>query len=138
MSMAWATPTAGTHPPSTPSSGAEREKGVGVGRLEDPDSEETRGWVEAQNKVTFGLLEGCSDRPKLRERLTEVYNYPKYSCPFKRGGRFYFFKNDGLQNQPVLYAQDSLHSSPTVCAPPPGSSRSNNNNNNRCSWTSTS
>jgi hypothetical protein len=70
--------------------------------------------VEEQNKVTFGLLEECDYRGKIHERLKEVYNYPKYSCPFKRGDRFYFFKNDGLQNQSVLYTQESLDAEPTV------------------------
>jgi hypothetical protein len=82
--------------------------------LEDPDSEETRAWVEEQNKLTFGFLEECDYRGKIHERLKEVYNYPKYSCPFKRGDRFYFFKNDGLQNQSVLYTQETLDAEPTV------------------------
>jgi prolyl oligopeptidase len=85
-----------------------------LGRLEDPDSEEARAWVEEQNKLTFGLLEECDYRGKIHDRLKEVYNYPKYSCPFKRGDRFYFFKNDGLQNQSVLYTQETLDAEPTV------------------------
>jgi prolyl oligopeptidase len=86
--------------------------------LEDPDSEETRAWVEEQNKLTFGFLEECDYRGKIHERLKEVYNYPKYSCPFKRGDRFYFFKNDGLQNQSVLYTQETLDAEPTVFMDP--------------------
>jgi prolyl oligopeptidase len=70
--------------------------------------------VEEQNKLTFGLLEECDYRGKIHDRLKEVYNYPKYSCPFKRGDRFYFFKNDGLQNQSVLYTQETLDAEPTV------------------------
>ncbi len=70
--------------------------------------------MEEQNKLTFGYLEECDYRGKIHDRLKEVYNYPKYSCPFKRGDRFYFFKNDGLQNQSVLYTQETLDAEPTV------------------------
>jgi hypothetical protein len=67
--------------------------------LEDPDSEETNQFVEAQNKVTVPFLEKCEVRDQIGKRLTELWNYPKYSCPFKRGNRYFYFKNAGLQNQ---------------------------------------
>ena len=76
--------------------------------LEDPDSEETTKWVGEQNKLTSSLLESWPHRAKLRERLTEIYNYPKYSSPMKKHPYYYFFKNNGLQNQYVLYQQKTL------------------------------
>src|SRR5262245_61843474 len=67
--------------------------------LEDLDSEATRSWVEAQNKVTFAWLERLPVREKLRTRLTELWNYERFTLPQKRGGRYFFTRNDGLQNQ---------------------------------------
>ncbi|MFN2313624.1 MAG: prolyl oligopeptidase family protein [Bacteroidales bacterium] len=73
--------------------------------LEDDMSEETAAWVKAQNAVTFAYLEKIPYREQIRERLTEMYNYEKYGMPFIRGDYTYFTKNDGLQNQDVLYRQ---------------------------------
>ena len=86
--------------------------------LEDPDSAETREWVEAQNKLTFGYLEKTPARSKIRERLTELWNYEKYGTPFKRGGRYFYSKNDGLQNQYVIYTVDSLDGEPRILLDP--------------------
>lgn len=82
--------------------------------LEDPESEETKAFVEEQNKLTLPFLEKCKVREKFQERLTELFDYPKYSCPFKRGDRYFYFHNKGLQNQDALYVQDSLDSPATV------------------------
>jgi prolyl oligopeptidase len=82
--------------------------------LEDPDSEETQAWVAGQNKVTDAFLGSIPIRNKIKERMTELYNYPKYGCPFKRGDKYYFFKNDGLQNQDVLYRQNTLTAEPEL------------------------
>ncbi|MDR9455811.1 MAG: prolyl oligopeptidase family serine peptidase [Salegentibacter sp.] len=71
--------------------------------LEDDRSEETEEWVEAQNEVTFGYLEKIPFRKDLEERLTEIWNYEKISAPRKEGDYIYFSKNDGLQNQYVVY-----------------------------------
>ncbi|MFT4565549.1 MAG: prolyl oligopeptidase [Saprospiraceae bacterium] len=71
--------------------------------LEDDNSEETKQWVGAQNKTTFGYLEQIPYRQKVVNRLTELWDYEKYGSPFKRAGNYYYFKNDGLQNQSVLY-----------------------------------
>ena len=60
-------------------------------------------WVEAQNEITFGYLEGLKQREPIRSRLTELWNYEKYSSPFKNAGSYFYFKNDGLQNQTVFY-----------------------------------
>ncbi len=86
--------------------------------LEDPDSEETRAWVEAQNEVTFGYLEQIPARQKIRERITKLWDYEKYGVPFKEGGRYFFRKNDGLQNQFVLYTMRSLGEEPRVLLDP--------------------
>lgn len=86
--------------------------------LEDPYADETVAWVEAQNKVTNEILEGLPTRAALKERLTEVFNYERFSCPSKKGNRYFFRKNDGLQNQSVLYKQDSLDSKEEVLLDP--------------------
>ncbi|MEZ4964878.1 MAG: prolyl oligopeptidase family serine peptidase [Saprospiraceae bacterium] len=86
--------------------------------LEDDQSAETKDWVQKQNIVTFGYLGQIPYREKLRKRLEEIWNYEKYGTPFKEGGKYYFFKNDGLQNQSVLYAQDNLNSQPAVLLDP--------------------
>lgn len=75
-------------------------------------------WVAAQNRVTFDWLRDVPGRERIRRRLTELWNYEKYSAPFKAGGRYYFFKNDGLQNQSVLYRMASLEDEPEVLLDP--------------------
>ena len=86
--------------------------------LEDPDSEETKAWVTAQNEVTFGYLSQLENRKKLKERITQLWNYEKFSVPFQEGGRYFYFKNDGLQNQSVLYTLESLSAEPKVLLDP--------------------
>jgi len=86
--------------------------------LEDVDSPETHGWVEAENRVTFAYLEQIPERERIRRRLTELWDYPKYGAPFKKGGRYFFFKNSGLQNQSVLYTQSALTAEPAVLLDP--------------------
>jgi len=71
--------------------------------LEDDRSEETENWVEAENKVTFNYLDNIPYRDQLKERLTKLWDYEKLSAPFTEGDYIYFFKNDGLQNQSVIY-----------------------------------
>ena len=75
--------------------------------LEDDRSEETENWVKRQNEVTFDYLENIPYRNKLKKRLTKLWDYEKLSAPFTEGGKIYFFKNDGLQNQSVLYRRES-------------------------------
>lgn len=76
--------------------------------LENDTSAATAAWVSAQNEVTNAYLSEIPFRQKLLDRLTDLTNYEKYGTPFKKHGKYYFFKNDGLQNQSVLYVQDSL------------------------------
>ncbi len=71
--------------------------------LEDDNSPETKAWVQAQNKVTQDYLATIPFRKDVKKRLEELWNYPKASAPFKKGKYYYFYKNDGLQNQSVLY-----------------------------------
>ena len=86
--------------------------------LEDPDSEATKAWVTAQNKVTTNYLSQILSREEIKSRLTQLWNYEKYSSPFKRGERYFYFKNDGLQNQAVLYTLESLDAEPSVLLDP--------------------
>ena len=86
--------------------------------LEDVDSPETRAWVEAQNAVTFAYLSAIPRREAIRERLTKLWNYPKYGAPFKEGGRIFYFENSGLQNQSVLFVQDGPRGAPRVLLDP--------------------
>ncbi|WP_299519731.1 prolyl oligopeptidase family serine peptidase [Winogradskyella sp.] len=71
--------------------------------LEDDRSAETEAWVKSQNEVTFGYLDNIPYREELKERLTKLWNYEKIGAPFKEGNYTYFYKNDGLQNQYVIY-----------------------------------
>ena len=86
--------------------------------LENPDAESTKAWVAAQNKVTTGYLKTITAREKIQQRLTQLWDYEKYGSPFKRGQRYFYFKNDGLQNQSVLYTLESLENEGKVLLDP--------------------
>ena len=86
--------------------------------LEDPNSAETVAWVEAQNKVTFGHLEKIERRTAIRERLTKLWNYERFGVPSRHGSWTIFSKNDGLQNQAVIYKATSLTATPEVLLDP--------------------
>jgi prolyl oligopeptidase len=85
--------------------------------LEDTDSPETKAWVEAENKVTFGYLAGIPQRDAIRRRLTQVWNYTKYSVPDKRGDLLFYSENSGLLNQSILYVKDGDHASRVLLDP---------------------
>jgi prolyl oligopeptidase len=86
--------------------------------LEDDNAPATREWVAAQNRLTFAQLERIPFRAALLERVRTLTNYPKYSAPFRQHGRVFFTKNDGLQNQAVLYVQDGPDGTPEVVLDP--------------------
>jgi prolyl oligopeptidase len=86
--------------------------------LENPSSAETGEWIKAQNKVTMGYLSQIPFRDSLKARLTEVWNYERYGNLEKKGGKYYFLKNNGLQNQDVLFAMDSIGSQPYIVLDP--------------------
>lgn len=86
--------------------------------LEDDRSEETAQWVKAENQITFSYLDKIPYRPQVMKRLEQLFNYPRYSAPFRRGEYFFFFKNDGLQNQSVLYIQKGLNGTPELFLDP--------------------
>lgn len=86
--------------------------------LEIPDSEETRSWIQAQNSLTFRYLGKISQRAPIRRKLERLWNYERYSVPHKEGGRYFYRKNDGLQNQSVLYTVAGLTAKPRVLLDP--------------------
>jgi len=86
--------------------------------LEDDNSEETAEWVKEQNELTFSYLNRLPDREKIKKRLTELWNYERIKTPFNKAGRWFVFKNNGLQNQFVLYMMDKPDDEPRVLLDP--------------------
>jgi prolyl oligopeptidase len=86
--------------------------------LEDANSADTHAWVEAENKVTQAYLAQIPQREAIRKRLTELWNYERYSVPYKEGGRYFLSRNDGLQNQSVLYTMKTLRDTPRLLLDP--------------------
>lgn len=86
--------------------------------LENDNSKETAEWVTNQNKVTFDYLDQIPYRETIKNRLKEVWNFERFGTPFKEGGKYYYFKNDGLQNQAVLYEQETLNGVSKVALDP--------------------
>jgi prolyl oligopeptidase len=86
--------------------------------LEELDSEETKAWVEAENKLTFDYLAAIPARNTLKDRITKLWNYEKYGVPFREGNRYFYFRNSGLQNQSVLYTVTGLEAPPKMILDP--------------------
>jgi prolyl oligopeptidase len=111
-----------TYPPARRADHVDTYHGVAVQDpyrwLEDLDSAETRAWVEAENEVTFSWLGKVGSRHAIKARLTELWNYERYGVPFKEGGRYFYTRNDGLQNQAVLYTAESLGAAPRALLDP--------------------
>ncbi len=86
--------------------------------LEDPHTEDTRKWIDAENKVTRAFIDSVQLRPKINQRLRELWDYEKYATPFLEGGRLFYFKNSGLQNQDVVYVKDDASKEARVLLDP--------------------
>ncbi|MFL5543734.1 MAG: prolyl oligopeptidase family serine peptidase, partial [Gemmatimonadaceae bacterium] len=86
--------------------------------LEDVDAPATKEWVAAENRLTDSFLASIAERTAIRNRLTQLWNYARYSAPFKENGRYFYFQNTGLQNQSVLYVQDGRDARPRVLLDP--------------------
>jgi len=86
--------------------------------MENPDSDETKVFVDEQNKISAPYIESCDERETIKKELTDLWNYEKYGCPHKEGNKYFFSKNSGLQNQSVVYVQDSLEAEPKVLIDP--------------------
>jgi prolyl oligopeptidase len=86
--------------------------------LEDPDSPESRAWIEAENKITFAFLESIPAREPLKARLTKLWDYEKFGVPERQRDRYFLTRNSGLQNQSVLYSMSSLDAEPQVLLDP--------------------
>ncbi|PHV05756.1 S9 family peptidase [Janthinobacterium sp. BJB412] len=86
--------------------------------LEDANSPDTQAWVEAQNRLTQGYLQAIPGREAIKQRLTKLWNYERFSVPFKEGGRYFYSRNDGLQNQAVLYTMKTLADTPRLLLDP--------------------
>jgi len=88
--------------------------------LEDVDAPATTEWVAAQNRLTDSFLSSIPQRPAIKSRLTQLWNYARFSAPFKANGRYFYFQNTGLQNQSVLYVQDGKNAAPRMLLDPNG------------------
>src|SRR5947209_1246799 len=86
--------------------------------MEDLDSPEVKQWVDAENKITFAYLEQIPQRESIKRRMTELFDFEKYTVPEKHGSRYFYQHNTGLQNQNVLYWLDSLNGTPKVLLDP--------------------
>ncbi|MEI9895147.1 MAG: prolyl oligopeptidase family serine peptidase [Chthoniobacter sp.] len=86
--------------------------------LEDDNSEETKAWVEAENKVTDAYLQAIPERTPIKERLTRLWDYERFGVPTHEGGRYFLTRNSGLQNQRVLYVADKLDAAPRLLLDP--------------------
>ncbi len=86
--------------------------------LEDMESPTTKAWIEAQNRLTRSFLDQVPERDRILARLTSLLKYERYGVPWKEGGRYFYTRNDGLQNQSVLLVSDSLKASPRVLLDP--------------------
>jgi prolyl oligopeptidase len=86
--------------------------------LEDLDGDATAAWVEAQNAISVPYLEAIPQRDAIKNRLTDLWDYERYGTPEKEGGRYFYERNDGLQNQDVLYVADAIDAEPRVLVDP--------------------
>ncbi len=111
----------GRYPPARRAEAIDEFHGTKVGApyrwLEEEGSPETTAWVEAENRLTADYLKS-PEREAIKAELTKLWNFPRYSLPVEKAGRYFFSKNDGLQNQPVWYYQDGLEAEPRLLLDP--------------------
>ncbi|MBW7906760.1 MAG: prolyl oligopeptidase family serine peptidase [Phycisphaerae bacterium] len=111
-----------TYPPTRTADQVDEYHGVSVPDpyrwLENLDGAETKAWIDAQNRVTFDYLGNIGGREQIKQRLTQLWNYERYSEPFREGSRYFYTKNDGLQNHAVIYVMDGLSGEPRVLLNP--------------------
>src|SRR5256885_136150 len=109
-------PTQSKYPTAPTSSQIDDYNGVKVADpyrpLENPDSPESRAWIEAENKIAFDFLKSIPERDAIKKRLTEVWDFERFGVPFKETDHYFFSKNSGLQNQNVLYTAKSFSEKP--------------------------
>jgi prolyl oligopeptidase len=86
--------------------------------LEDDNAPATQDWVKRQNEVTFGYLQDIPQREGIRKRMAQIFNFERFGVPSKQGNRYFFSRNDGLQNQSVWYTTPRLDAEPTVLLDP--------------------
>lgn len=86
--------------------------------LEDIESPQVKKWIQEQNKITFEFLSKIPEREKIKQRMTQLWNYERFGVPFKKGGRYFYSRNDGLQNQNVIYTVEKLDGQPRVLIDP--------------------
>ena len=122
MNMAVDRPQPFTYPDSPPCDQVDIYHNIPVADpyrwLEDPNGDHTQAWIQAQNDLTFGYLHTLPTRESFQQRLTQLWNYERYGLPFKEGNRYFFYKNNGLQNQSILYTLPTLDAEPTVLLDP--------------------
>ncbi len=111
-----------SYPKTAPTNHVDEYHGVKVPDLyrwlEDDNAPATKAWVEAQNEVTFRYLAQIPERDQIKRRLTRLWNFERYGLPFQEGGRYFWSKNDGLQNQSVFYVAESAEAIPRVLLDP--------------------
>ncbi len=112
------------YPPAAPADIADDFFGTKIADpyrwLEDADSPGTRAWIEAENRVTFSYLGQIPERPAIEKLLTELWNYERYGVPSREGAYYVYARNNGLQNQPVIYRATALDAAPAVLLDPNG------------------
>lgn len=110
------------YPATAPTNQVDTYHGVRVADpyrwLEDDNATDTKAWVQAENAVTAAYLDRIPQRPALKTRLTQLWDFERYGVPWQQGGRYFYFKNNGLQNQSVLYTLASLEAEPRVLLDP--------------------
>ncbi|HEX4638485.1 MAG TPA: prolyl oligopeptidase family serine peptidase [Chthoniobacterales bacterium] len=122
LAFAADSPTQSKYPPAPTSDQVDDYNGTKVADpyrpLENPDTPESRKWIDAENKITFDFLKTIPERDGIKKRLTEVWNYERFGVPFKENDRYFFSRNTGLQNQSVLFTTKNFAGAATMLLDP--------------------